>query len=122
VRTDQLSLVFSALADPTRRDLLSRLTEGPTTVGELAAPFAMSGPAISQHLNVLERAGLIERRARAQWRMVSIRPERLDAVAAWVEHHCREWDDRLDRLEARIDTLGGGPDHGRVPTSSGDDG
>ena len=122
MRTDELSVVFSALADPTRRDLLSRLTEGPTTVGELAAPFAMSGPAISQHLNVLERAGLIERRARAQWRTVSIRPERLDAVAAWVEHHRREWDDRLDRLEARIDALGGDPDHEPVPTSSGDDG
>ena len=119
--TDELSLVFSALADPTRRDLLSRLTDGPTTVGELAAPFAMSGPAISQHLNVLERAGLVERRARAQWRTVSIRPERLDAVAAWVEHHRREWDDRLDRLEARIDALGGDPDHEPVAKRSDDD-
>ena len=120
MRTDELSVVFSALADPTRRELLSRLTEGPTTVGELAKPFAMSGPAISQHLNVLERAGLIERRARAQWRTVSIRPERLDAVAAWVEHHRREWDDRLDRLEARIDALAGEPGDRRIPTSGND--
>ena len=99
---DRLSLAFAALADPTRREILSRLARGPVTVGELAAPFAMSGPAVSQHLKVLERAGLVERTARAQWRTVTIRTEPLDDVAAWVERHRREWDERFDRLEERL--------------------
>ena len=99
---DRLSRAFSALADPTRREILSRLSRGPTTVGELAAPFAISGPAVSQHLGVLERAGLVERTARAQWRTVTIRTEPLDEVAAWVERHRREWDERFDRLEERL--------------------
>ena len=88
---DGLDLVFQALADPTRRAIITRLRTGPTTVGELATPFAMSRPAISQHLNVLERAGLIQRTADAQWRRVSLRPEPLDAASAWVERHRREW-------------------------------
>ncbi len=99
---DDLDLVFSALADPTRRRILSRLAQGSETVGNLAAPFPVSGPAISQHLKVLERAGLVQRETRAQWRVVSIRPERLDDVAAWIEEHRRGWNERLDRLEARI--------------------
>ena len=102
VAADRLSLAFAALADPTRREILSRLARGPVTVGELAAPFAMSGPAVSQHLKVLERAGLVERTARAQWRTVTIRTEPLDDVAAWVERHRREWDERFDRLEERL--------------------
>ena len=73
---DELSLVFQALADPTRRAIISRLRGGPTTVGELAEPFAMSRPAISQHLKVLERAGLIERTADAQWRRCTLRTDR----------------------------------------------
>lgn len=102
VSADRLSLAFAALADPTRRAILSRLARGPVTVGELAAPFAMSGPAVSQHLKVLERAGLVERTARAQWRTVTLRTEPLDDVAAWVDRHRREWDERFDRLEERL--------------------
>ena len=102
VSADRLSRAFAALADPTRREILSRLARGPVTVEELAAPFTMSGPAVSQHLKVLERAGLVERTARAQWRTVAIRTEPLDDVAAWVERHRGGWDERFDRLEERL--------------------
>jgi DNA-binding transcriptional ArsR family regulator len=102
---DHLSLVFAALADPTRRAILSRLAEGPATVGEVAAPFAMSAPAISQHLKVLERAGLITRTAHAQWRTLTMEAEPLDEASAWVEKHRREWDLRLDSLDAHLKTM-----------------
>jgi DNA-binding transcriptional ArsR family regulator len=104
---DELSLVFQALADPTRRAILSRLRVGPTTVGELAEPFAMSRPAISQHLNVLERAGLIERTATAQWRMCALRTEPLDEASAWVERHRGEWNERFDLLDAQLRRMKG---------------
>ena len=81
-RSGRLDAVFSALADPTRREMLSRLTDGSMTVGELAEPFEMSRPAISQHLKVLERAGLIERTATAQWRTCTLRAEGLDDASA----------------------------------------
>ena len=100
--TDTLSRAFLALADPTRRDILSRLSHGSATVGELAAPFAMSGPAVSQHLKVLERAGLVERTAHAQWRTLTIRTEPLDEVAAWIARHRRHWEGRFDALEKRL--------------------
>lgn len=103
--SDSLSLVFAALADPTRREILSRLSEGPATVGEVAAPFTLSAPAISQHLKVLERAGLVARATRAQWRTLSMRPEPLDQASAWVERHRREWGLRLDALEAHLHTM-----------------
>lgn len=103
--TDSLSLVFSALADPTRREILSRLSRGTATVGEVAAPFAMSAPAISQHLKVLERAGLVERTAHAQWRTLMLRTEPLDEVAAWVAEHRRDWEQRFDLLEQRLREL-----------------
>ena len=99
---DQLTCIFSALADPTRRDILSRLTRGSATVSTLAEPLRMTGPAVSQHLKVLERAGLVARETRAQWRIMSIRREALDEVAEWVDAHRREWNDRLDQLETRI--------------------
>ncbi|QUH05596.1 winged helix-turn-helix transcriptional regulator [Saccharopolyspora erythraea] len=99
---DPLSLVFSALADPTRRAILTRLSRGATTVGDLATPFAISAPAVSQHLKVLERAGLVERTARAQWRTVSLRTEPLDEVAQWVEKHRQEWNERFDLLDERL--------------------
>ena len=99
---DDLSRVFSALADPTRREILDRLARGSATVGTLAEPLAMTGPAVSQHLKVLERAGLVAREARAQWRVMSIRREPLDDVAAWVDAHRRDWNERLDQLEARL--------------------
>jgi DNA-binding transcriptional ArsR family regulator len=107
VSSDDLSLVFQALADPTRRAIISRLHDGPTTVGDLATPFAMSRPAVSQHLNVLERAGLIERTADAQWRRVTLRTEPLDAASAWVERHRADWNERFDLLEARLQDLKG---------------
>ncbi|WP_382305122.1 ArsR/SmtB family transcription factor [Herbiconiux sp. UC225_62] len=96
--TDELSLVFGALADPTRRDILTRLRTGPITVGELAANYSMSRPAISQHLAVLEGAGLIVRTVNAQWRECSIREAGLDDARAWVEQHRAEWNERLDFL------------------------
>lgn len=97
--TDDLSLVFHALADPTRRGMLERLSRGDATVGELGAPLAMSAPAVSQHLRVLERAKLIERRTRAQWRVCSLAREPLNDVAAWVDRNRREWHERFDRLD-----------------------
>jgi DNA-binding transcriptional ArsR family regulator len=103
--TDTLNAVFSALADPTRRAILTRLSEGPTTVGVLSAPFAISGPAISQHLKVLESAGLIERATTAQWRTCSLRTEPLDEVSEWVELHRRHWGERFDLLDARLREL-----------------
>jgi DNA-binding transcriptional ArsR family regulator len=102
---DPLSLVFAALADPTRREILSRLSQGAATVGEVAAPFAMSAPAISQHLKVLERAGLITRTAHAQWRSLSMHAAALDEASAWVEKHRREWNLRLDALDDHLKTM-----------------
>ncbi|WP_448006579.1 ArsR/SmtB family transcription factor [Agromyces bauzanensis] len=103
--TDELSLVFHALADPTRRAILSRLHSGPTTVGELAEPFAMSRPAISQHLRVLERAGLIERTTTAQWRTCTLRTAPLDEASEWVERHRGEWNERFDLLDEHLRRL-----------------
>lgn len=103
--TDTLSLTLSALADPTRRAILSRLSRGEATVGELAAPFEMTMPAISKHLKVLERAGLIERGRQAQWRPCRLRPEPLREASAWIEQCRAEWDDRFDRLDEYLQRL-----------------
>ena len=103
--TDELSLVFAALADPTRRQILDRLGEGSASVATLRAPLTMSAPAVSQHLAVLERAGLVERTAHSRHRRVTARPERLDDAAEWVQRHRRGWNERLDHLERRIDVL-----------------
>lgn len=103
--SDSLSLVFTALADPTRRAILSRLSQGPATVGEVAAPFVVSAPAISQHLKVLERAGLVTRTTQAQWRTLSMQAKPLDDVSAWVEKHRQEWNQRLDALQAHLETM-----------------
>lgn len=105
IAEDRLDLVFAALADQTRRAILSRLSRGPATVGEVAAPFEMSAPAISQHLKVLERAGLVTRTVRAQWRTLSLRTEPLDEAAAWVEKQRLEWNLRLDALEEHLETM-----------------
>lgn len=102
---DELSAVFQALADPTRRAMLSRLRAGSATVGELAEPFSISRPAVSQHLRVLERAGLIERTATAQWRTCTLRTEPLDEASAWVELHRGEWNDRFDLLAEHLRTF-----------------
>ena len=97
--TDRLSNTLAALADPTRRAILARLALGETSVKELAAPFAMSLPAVSKHLKVLERAGLIARGRAAQWRPCRLRAEPLKEVAQWIEHFRAFWEQSLDRLD-----------------------
>src|SRR5580692_4601434 len=102
---DHLSATFAALADPTRRAILTRLTQGETSVTELAAPFKMTLPGISKHLKVLERAGLIARGRQAQWRPCRLEAGPLREVAAWVEHYRRFWEESLDRLADYLDDL-----------------
>ena len=97
--SDRLSATFAALSDPTRRAILARLALGETSVKELAEPFAMSLPAVSKHLKVLERAGLISRGKEAQWRPCRIEPRALQEVDVWLEDYRRMWEERLDRLE-----------------------
>lgn len=99
---DRLSTTFAALADPTRRAILARLTLGETSVGELAEPFDMSLPAISKHLKVLERAGLISRGREAQRRPCRLAAEPLHEISDWVATYRRFWEQRLDRLEAYL--------------------
>ncbi len=99
MQADRLSVTFSALADPTRRAILARLALGETSVTELAEPFQMSLPAVSKHLKVLERAGLIARGRQAQWRPCRIAPGALQDVDEWLEHYRRFWDASLERLE-----------------------
>ena len=96
---DRLSETFGALADPTRRAILARLASGEASVTELASPFAMSMPAISKHLKVLERAGLIARGREAQWRPCRLQAAPLQDVAGWVEHYRRFWEESFDRLD-----------------------
>nr|RAV90654.1 transcriptional regulator [Aerococcus mictus] len=100
--TDQLSITLSALADPTRRAILARLSLGEASVGELSKPFDMSGPAISKHLKVLERAGLITRGREAQWRPCRLQAGPLKDVANWVEHYRLFWEQSFDRLDAYL--------------------
>ena len=97
--TDRLSTTFAALADPTRRAILARLSLGETSVTDLAEPFRMSLPAVSKHLKVLERAGLIARGREAQWRPCRLDPEGLKSVDGWLEHYRRFFDESLDRLD-----------------------
>ena len=97
--TDRLSTTFAALADPTRRAILARLASGAATVKELSAPFDMSGPAISKHLRVLERAGLVARGREAQWRPRRLEAEPLKEVAEWAENYRRFWDASYARLD-----------------------
>src|SRR5690349_18007456 len=102
---DELSLVFSALADPTRRAILERLARGDATVNELAEPFEMTQQAISKHLKVLERANLISRTRTAQSRPCVLEAVRLDAAVGWIERHRQVWADRHDRLSAHLAAL-----------------
>ena len=102
---DSLSTTFAALADPTRRAILARLTDGPATVKELSAPFAMSGPAVSKHLRVLERAGLISRGRDAQFRPAQLDATPLKQVAEWAENYRRFWDASYERLDKYLKTL-----------------
>src|SRR5271154_3494664 len=100
-----LDATFSALADPTRRAILARLAPGETTGQDLAEPFAMSLPAVSRHLKVLERAGLIARSREAQWRPCRIEPRALKDVDDWLEHYRRFFDESFDRLDAYLKKL-----------------
>ena len=102
---DQLSKIFSALADPTRRGILARLGEGDANVTELAAPFPISLPAISRHLKVLEGAGLIARDRQAQWRTNSLRTEPLEEATTWMQHLSHLWDDRFSRLDTHLASM-----------------
>ena len=99
---DQLSSTFAALADPTRRAILARLALGETSVTELAKPFEMSMPAVSKHLKVLERAGLIARGREAQWRPCRLEAGPLKEAASWIEEYRRFWEQSLDRLDAYL--------------------
>ncbi|HPF90132.1 MAG TPA: metalloregulator ArsR/SmtB family transcription factor [Flavobacteriales bacterium] len=102
---DRLSLTFSALADPTRRAILARLTSGPASVNELAAPFSMSLPAVSKHLKVLEKAQLIARGKEAQWRPCEIKAAPLKEATDWMEQYRQFWEERFDRLEEYLKEL-----------------
>jgi DNA-binding transcriptional ArsR family regulator len=102
---DRLSETFGALADPTRRAILARLASGEASVTQLAEPFAMSMPAISKHLKVLERAGLISRGRAAQWRPCRLEAVPLQDVAGWVEHYRRFWEESFDRLDDYLQKL-----------------
>jgi DNA-binding transcriptional ArsR family regulator len=102
---DRLDATFAALADPTRRAILARLALGETSVGELAAPFEMSMPAVSKHLKVLERAGLIVRGREAQWRPCRLQAAPLKDANAWLERYRQFWEARLDRLEDYLHEL-----------------
>jgi len=102
---DRLRLTFSALADPTRRAILARLISGEVSVTELAEPFAMSLPAVSKHLKVLERAGLITRGREAQWRPCRLEAGPLKDAADWLEHYRRFWEESFDRLDDYLDEL-----------------
>jgi DNA-binding transcriptional ArsR family regulator len=96
---DRLSTTFMALADPTRRAILARLAQGEATVNELAAPFALSLPAVSKHLKVLQRAGLVRQGRKAQWRPCRLEATPLKDVADWVASYRRFWDEQFDRLD-----------------------
>jgi len=102
---DRLSTTFAALADPTRRAILARLLSGECSVGELAEPFEMSMPAVSKHLRVLERAGLIAQRRDAQWRRCRIQADPLKDVSDWTERYRQIWEQRLDRLDDYVQQL-----------------
>jgi len=111
--TDHLSITFAALADPTRRAILARLSSGAASVTELAEPFAMSMPAISKHLKVLERAGLITRSRDAQWRPCSIEAARLKEVSDWLDHYRGFWEQSFDRLDEHLRDLKKKKEHDR---------
>jgi len=102
METDPLSAKFAALADPTRRAILTRLMDGEASVNQLAEPFDMSLPAVSKHLKVLEKAGLISRGKEAQWRPARLEPMALKSVSDWLEHYRRYWDVSFDRLDAYL--------------------
>lgn len=114
--SDRLSATFSALADPTRRAMLARLAKGEASVNELAAPFAMSLPAVSKHIKVLEKAGLVTKGRDAQWRPCRIDGEQLKVAINWIGQYKQFWEERLDRLDNYLLTLQQNPDLNNNPT------
>lgn len=113
VQPDHLSATFAALADPTRRAILARLASGEASVTEIAEPFSMSLPAVSKHLKVLEKAGLVSRGRSAQWRPVRLDPAPLKEASGWIDHYRRFWEESLDRLDAYLTQLQAGDPDGR---------
>jgi DNA-binding transcriptional ArsR family regulator len=116
--SDQISDTFSALADPTRRAILARLALGETSVTELAEPFEMSMPAVSKHLRVLEKAGLVERSRQAQYRPVRLRAEPLKQAWGWIEQYRQFWEESFDRLDAYLKRLQAEEAKKRAPAKS----
>jgi DNA-binding transcriptional ArsR family regulator len=114
---DELSVVFAALADPTRRAILARLAEGEATVLELAEPFHLSLPGVSKHLKVLQKAGLITQGRRAQWRPCRLEVEPLKEAADWIETYRHIWEERFDRLDAYLRELQQAPPTSEESTS-----
>ncbi|WP_374624638.1 ArsR/SmtB family transcription factor [Devosia sp.] len=112
MQSDPLSQTLAALADPTRRAILARLSRGEASVSELTAPFDISMPAISRHLKVLEQAGLVTRGRHAQWRPVQLQAAPLAEVAGWVERYRRHWDASFDRMDAYLAQIQKGDPHG----------
>jgi DNA-binding transcriptional ArsR family regulator len=110
MQSSSLDSTFAALADPTRRAILARLAQGETSVTELAEPFSMSMPAISKHLKVLEKAGLIDRGREAQYRPARLNPAALKSAAEWIEEYRQFWEHSFDRLEAYLNRLQAGDD------------
>lgn len=111
--TDQLSATFAALADPTRRAILARLAGGEASVSALASPFPLSQPAISKHLRVLERAGLVERGRQAQWRPARLRAEPLREAATWIGQYRPHWEEGMERLDSLLRSLQESHDDGK---------
>ena len=107
---DELSRTFAALADPTRREILTRLAAGEATVNQLAEPFALTQQAVSKHIKVLERAGLVSRLRVAQSRPCRIEPARFEDAAEWIDRHRQMWEDRYDRLDEHLAALRAGTD------------
>ena len=105
MQADSLSLTLSALADPTRRAIIARLSKGEATASELAAPFSMSFPAVSKHLKVLERAGLVETGREAQFRPRRLRPQPLQELSSWLDRYREFWEGSLDQLDSYIKTV-----------------
>jgi DNA-binding transcriptional ArsR family regulator len=116
---DRLSVIFGALADPTRRAMLARLAEGEATVTELAEPFSISLPAISRHLKVLERAGLISRSRSGKWRSSALRAEPLKEAADWMDRYRQFWDVNFDRLDAHLQRVMQRSDRASQPDATG---
>jgi DNA-binding transcriptional ArsR family regulator len=116
VTLDRLSATFSALADPTRRAMLARLSKGEASVNELAAPFSMSLPAISKHIKVLEKAGLVTKGRDAQWRPCRLDGDQLKVAMDWIGQYKQFWEERLDRLDIYLLTLQQNPEPDINPT------